>query len=1238
MNPINTYKDNPLYPDRYREGSNWVRVLPVPGRAVQTSELMEVQSIIQGQMRMALSSIHRDGTPISGLRVTVNSPVGNDTEPSYSVGGGLFYTWGIVLPVEGVTSLVLGPTKTVYVVVTEKVVTEIEDSTLRDPIRGQGYGTEGAHRLIWEASIGVVPGPSSYPIATVGEGGQVMQRPLLDNSDCMELLASYTRDRMGDFLLHGLGVAHTGTRQGSGIATAIRKEELDRLNGELLEYRALLLTTNTELSKERVALETTITNATQTPSAPNRYLVDAKRKRVQELEAASSTISAEVNAITSLIASKSTGSNIRELLTVSPGVAYIYGYRVEKAAPTVLEVPRITDVEEVEAAKFTYLGGIASTNRTLLPTPLSTDNGTITLTFTGIPYLAGYINITATYKWGSSTGLIEGFVEAFQRGACSYTSPNTSLAPTSLRGALLTVISISMSGPNTISVFTPYRESLIGLSVVSDRHEVDVVESYLVGVGTQSNLYELGRKPVSSIVRVVADLQATLIPITRGMGRDELGDDTIFSIREVVQGTVKYVEGRDYTLYGQGWIDWRSGVGPATGTTYYVTYLYTQPLTDGIDYRLSGDRVELINSLRRPAPGNTFTVDYTYSLPQVGRVYMDRYGVIGYSLSPPSMDPVVPLASPSTISLATFTMVKGQVVIIGSPSRRLSVAELSNLMREYSRVNNSNYLPVAPLVDGISITPSYMTTPTRYLNVPIRYLGGGHPHKGLKVTLPYSIVPYAEQGRVTNVRTINPRPTPHLYISPRVVMYTSGGESCVHPCSHTNNQIPWASVTPTSIGTTPTTSPTISIKATGLDSNQSYAVFYAGRQVPYTVVKGNNTSSGIRPVKGDIEVYISAPPTPPGSYGVELRGSNNMTVGDSLVVMHPTYRQLGLDTTPLPNALAYSTVAAPLSQTLLVQEDIYISGIGIYLRYIEQDTKGWVTVETLETTPKVLGMGTMGPSITSKGEEVTNIPLEDPVYLQAGIAYKVCLYVHGGEMDVYTAVLGDRDLRDGTRIGSQLLHTGELMISNDGINEVPLPQEDLTHSLYRARYLTNPVVVLLGDYGLPDLFTPITAFCINGEDVVPPGTNILYEYNAGAAWLSCTRGSIICTAPTSSISIRATLYSSINTVSPALTLEGSVVTLYSNAEGGELGGSISVSHEKALLSFIKRGAQGTVSVSSSVIEGVWLPMVLVSTTPLNEEEIRYEYSITFESTVQESEYRISLWGRPLIREVRYDPR
>ena len=1240
MPPINSYKDNPLYPDRY--DGDWVRVLPVPGRALQTAEVMEMQSIINGQMRMALSTIYRDGSPISGLRVIGQGP-------TYSVTNGMFYIQGMTLPVEGIASITPGLTNTIYVQVEEYILTEVDTPSLRDPIRGLGYGLEGAHRLVWRASITTVPGPSSYPIATIGSDGQVIQRGYGGPNDCINLLAAYTRDRMGDFLLHGLDVSYGGTKQSTSTPlTTYKKEEVERLSTELLEYNTLLTTSGTELSKVKVELDEAIRVANLSPSAPNRFIVDTKRKRVQELEAIMASLSSEVSTLNAQLSTMSSTVPLREVLLISPGVAYINGYRLEKVIPTSLEVPRTNAMEEVEAAKFTYISSPASSIRTLLPSGISTDGGYVSLTFTGIPYLAGYIDITATHSWSTSTRPLYDLVEAFQKGLCTYTSPQ-SIAPSTLKEALLRIVSISLTGSATILITSQYRDSLIGLSITSDRYEVDVPEAYLSASSPYMSSYELGRKPVSDIIRVVADLEATLLPITRGSSsdplswtqsttRDALGDDTVFSIKQVVQGTQVYVEGRDYTLYGQGWIEWRPQVGPAIGTTYYVTYIYTQPLSKGIDYRLVGDRVELINATRRPAPGYTFTVDYTYSLPQAGRVYMDRDGTIGYSISPPSVDPIPPIPSPDTLSLATFTLIRGGVSISNKAPHRLTVADLSSLLRQYRERELLNTLPVATIGPNISITPSYITTPTKYLNVPIKYLGGGHVEDssgGIRhLTLPYSTQPYLEQGRVTTTHTITPRPSPHIYIYPQVITATHSTGSHIYPCSTAEGEAPWSMVP---MPDTPTATSPVLVMAMGLDDNLTYAVLYAGQGTPYTVRVGNNTSSGVRPVRGHIELYLSIDSLP-GSYRVELRpigNTNSISATTALTIIHPPYRQLGIDRSPLPNGLASSTLAPPLSQTVIVPEDIYLSSIGIALRYIDAKASVWVTIETLETIPKVLGMGILhSPTVSSKGEEITQVPLQYPIYLRGGVGYRLCIYVQGGEVDIYTATLGERDLIDGSRIGQQLLHVGELSVSGDGINNMPLPEEDLTHTLWVAQYLTNPVVIALGTYGLPDLLTPITAFCINGEDVIPPGTSILYEYKADSTWLPCTRGNIICIPPTSTITIRATMYTSKALVTPTLMLEGTTVTIYSNAESGVLGGLSSSPHTKVRLSLTKRGSQGTVTPSVSTQEGIWVPMTLTSTSPIGG-EIRYVYEATTGYTLQ-SEYSIALWDRPLIRDILYE--
>jgi len=144
---LNSYRNNPEYPDRYTRSKGWAKVLPRKGRPIQAAELTEIQSLVQDNLKQGFDTLFRSGTPIKGLRVTVASR--DITSVTVSVSSGQIYIEGLILDVQG-TNLTI-PIDNIYdisVSVTESIITEDDDPSLRDPIRGAFVlGTPGASRL-----------------------------------------------------------------------------------------------------------------------------------------------------------------------------------------------------------------------------------------------------------------------------------------------------------------------------------------------------------------------------------------------------------------------------------------------------------------------------------------------------------------------------------------------------------------------------------------------------------------------------------------------------------------------------------------------------------------------------------------------------------------------------------------------------------------------------------------------------------------------------------------------------------------------------------------------------------------------------------------------------------------------------------------------------------------------------------------------------------------------------------
>jgi hypothetical protein len=185
-----------------------------------------------------------------------------------------------------------------------------------------------------------------------------------------------------------------------------------------------------------------------------------------------------------------------------------------------------------------------------------------------------------------------------------------------------------------------------------------------------------------------AELNESLLPIVRGpiAGTfDKLGDDSVFKLTKVVQGDIIYKEGVDYRLINQSEIDWSLNTNtttePLAGTTYYVSFLYTQALVKDKDYQLTSlDAIKFID--KTPAPNQNFYVTYSYYLAKAGVIYLDKTGIFRYSLSASSINPIPPTIAANLLTIAQFTLYTNKVDLKQSDCTLVSLSELNSLVAQ----------------------------------------------------------------------------------------------------------------------------------------------------------------------------------------------------------------------------------------------------------------------------------------------------------------------------------------------------------------------------------------------------------------------------------------------------------------------------------------------------------------------------------------------------------------------------
>ncbi len=857
------------YPDRYSRDKGWVRVLPIHGRALQTAELIEMQSILHDNLKQGMNTLFDTGTVLKGLELKIESQSNNIL--TLSINSGQIYLEGIVLEVPASTISVANTgSYTIGVVVNEQIITEQDDPNLRDPIKGGAvYGLEGAARLIWSVSL-EVDNPSAFTIGKVVEGGLVQQRNNIF-SKLDGLLAESTYERLGNFCVSGYNIdslpsssrvvadqtKYNALKGSLAAAEANSQQATNDANGALASLNTLQDQLNTALEAQRL-----------TPSTANNILVTDLTNRVVTADAyygQLAKLSVSKQLITTTAQSQLEANDAllidKVLFRVSPGVAYVEGYRLNLSSPTSLAIPKELDTTTIEATTFTYSGSAAVTQRQFSIAALRTlsdilaDNTKLIFKFNKLIYLGQFIDIQAEFNLSSantSTSLSE--LLTFIAGEFNKVStPDTSV---NFQSALLNLTSIEIRNilKNNLIISQKGADSLLftstsitvdanqinidllikGSEEPSSRLLVDVNTSNLAG-GGRTNSFQLGFRPVAEIISLTATLEENLKAIVRGSTpgtSDPLGDSSIFLITKVIQGSKIYIEGLDYKLTKQSEIDWSlSGTEPAVGTTYYVSFLYTQPLAFNQDFILDAttDSISFIGNT--PAPNQTFTVSYSYYLAKAGLITLDKEGTLSYILSDSASDPVTPTAPPNLLPLASFKLFANGATLAPTDCKVIRFSEMQQIAEQVRRntsnievlnLNTTGYRkalvdigsnPVGIYTDtiqdlsrldhtNVNFTGALSATTqgfsAGYLSkdIQLRYVGGGYLASDRLAKPGFVTLPYASsrevlaQNRLSKTRKLGVSVTKargQLYLSP-TLSFLNAGASLFTPCDLIANQ------------------------------------------------------------------------------------------------------------------------------------------------------------------------------------------------------------------------------------------------------------------------------------------------------------------------------------------------------------------------------------------------------------------------------------------------------------------
>lgn len=714
------YKTDPKYIDRYSSITNWVRILSNKdtSRPIQSSELIEMQSMLYNFNKEGLDLIIGQGRILDGLKPLLTSR--DEDVNVLVVTAGKIYLEGKVhdIPQTELEIPKIG-THIIGVLITERIITVEDNASLRDPNTGGDiWGQPGADRLVWTVSI-VANNEDAYSIYRIVEGKIIN----LNNTSATlveQALSTFAYDLAGNFKVSGLNIQSLGLIDKNVANITVDLDNLSSVIQERNDSISRLETNRAQITASISSIENRLKEvlgqAAQNPTSSLLTLIsqlqtDLNNKKQEEIEA-ESLVTEERISLSRLLQNISTQEGYTKAfqLEVSPGIAYVNGRRINKSYSDILEIPKFIRTEKKLGVRFNYYGNEDIKSNLLIVTTLNKlvevtiklkdvyiDN---TLVDINIYYSNTYIESNEQY-FEELLNLLSGEIELSDKVVITSNSNlSTQLLLEYIRKYLSVEFSVNgsllfKSGINNFSYVLEFSSS-------TDRW---LTSNFELDPASRFNNYALGQE-VKDITRLIAEREITSKPLIRNntVDTDTISSAGISRITRVIQRDIIYTEGRDFILDTPNQIRWLTNNAeariPPEGTTYYISYIFSELLIKDVDYELRNNEVNFI--LKEPVIGGSFFVDYEVYVPILGIVALSKEGTPEYFIEPFDFS----ANNEVNLLLASFEILNETITIRENKrNKRLKVEEI-NVIRErlLNLENNLNRLKLS--IEGEDIDPS----------------------------------------------------------------------------------------------------------------------------------------------------------------------------------------------------------------------------------------------------------------------------------------------------------------------------------------------------------------------------------------------------------------------------------------------------------------------------------------------------------------------------------------------------